>query len=1023
MIALHAHWRPSESAGAHGRVLVWAEHDDGLSVATNAKLRPHPGCLSEAALRDTLVQLGLGTLRGQLEPASLWLPSTRQRPEVSPQLPKLASKAKRTLRRWQVQGLALELPEAAPLLLRLSSNKGLFGVELGTDLRFWQAVALLVLEALAKHRYIPTLVTEDTYYARWLPVFDGPGDGPRLARLQAAMPPVCLAGADDPSKPSSPKALLKSFVADMSDALVRHWCESPVLPEAASADTAYRWISALFGPDAKVTGSAAQLERFAHSYQSWLRNLYVAGDERFRVALRLEEPPEKGTRWSLHFLLQARDDPSLLLPASELWRGHKGLLSKLGSRFEGAAERLLAGLGYAARHFAPIRKALHKAKPAKVTLSVDEAFSFLREGAPLLEASGFGVLIPPWWTRPSARLGVRVRLSRGAPGEGVAAGMMSLRNLVQYRWELALGDTPLGEDEFEALVALKSPLVRLRGEWVRLDPEQVEAALHFFETRAQQREMDLLEALQLGLSRDETVEGLPVDKVSFEGELASWLERLTGQQRLERLAQPKTLQAKLRPYQHLGFSWLSFMQRLGLGACLADDMGLGKTIQTLTLLLDAKERGASKDPVLLICPTSVVTNWQQECQRFAPSLQILLHQGSERLQGKAFKKELKKTDLVLTSYSLVRRDAAMLQDVSWRGIILDEAQNIKNPQSQQAKTIFGLDGQFRLALTGTPVENRLSELWSIMNFLNPGYLGSRRTFKQRFASKIERDKDEAALQSLRNLTSPFILRRLKTDKKVIQDLPEKTETKVFCYLSEEQASLYETVVRDALGEIEGSEGIERKGLVLSMMMRLKQICNHPAQYLHEAESYRAEGEDRRSGKLERLVALLEETVSVADRSLIFTQFTEMGSILERYLPRRLGVNAQFLHGGTSTKKRAEMVRRFQEDEDGPAFFILSLKAGGTGLNLTRANHVFHVDRWWNPAVENQATDRAFRIGQQRNVQVHKFVCMGTLEERIDAMIEAKKVMAEQLIETGEGWLTELSTLDLRDAVSLRREVL
>ena len=310
-----------------------------------------------------------------------------------------------------------------------------------------------------------------------------------------------------------------------------------------------------------------------------------------------------------------------------------------------------------------------------------------------------------------------------------------------------------------------------------------------------------------------------------------------------------------------------------------------------------------------------------------------------------------------------------------------------------------------------------------MNFLNPGYLGSRRAFKQRFASKIERDKDEAALLSLRKLTNPFFLRRLKTDKKVIQDLPEKTETNVFCYLSEEQASLYETVVRDAMGEIEGSEGMERKGLVLSMMMRLKQICNHPAQYLHEADSYRVDGEDRRSGKLERLVALLEETLSVADRSLIFTQFTEMGRLLERYLPHRLGVDVQFLHGGTSTKKRAQMVRRFQKDEDGPAFFILSLKAGGTGLNLTRASHVFHVDRWWNPAVENQATDRAYRIGQKRNVQVHKFVCLGTLEERIDAMIETKKALAEQLIEAGEGWLTELSTDDLRDAVSLRREVL
>jgi SNF2 family DNA or RNA helicase len=395
------------------------------------------------------------------------------------------------------------------------------------------------------------------------------------------------------------------------------------------------------------------------------------------------------------------------------------------------------------------------------------------------------------------------------------------------------------------------------------------------------------------------------------------------------------------------------------------------------------------------------------------------------LQGEEFAAELQRTDLIVTSYALLRRDAGMFQGVEWHGVVLDEAQNIKNPTAQQSKLAFGLSGGFRLALTGTPVENRLSELWSIMRFLNPGYLGSRKEFRARFARPIEREGDEESLRQLHKLTKPLILRRLKSDPKVIQDLPEKQEMKVYAHLSEEQASLYEAVVRDVMQELEESEGIQRKGLVLSMLTRLKQLCNHPAQFLHEgAASGAASGEEARSGKLPRLFELLDEVTSVGERCLIFTQYKEMGEMLHRSLAERFpSSGAQFIHGGTSARKRTEMVRRFQEDEGGPAIFILSLKAGGTGLNLTRANHVFHFDRWWNPAVEDQATDRAFRIGQKRNVEVHKFVCLGTLEERIDEMIERKKALAQSVVGTDEYWITELSNRELREMVTLRREAM
>jgi len=462
-----------------------------------------------------------------------------------------------------------------------------------------------------------------------------------------------------------------------------------------------------------------------------------------------------------------------------------------------------------------------------------------------------------------------------------------------------------------------------------------------------------------------------------------------------------------------------------MGACLADDMGLGKTLETIAMILRQKEeQGALPGPILVVCPTSVVANWAKEVQRFAPTLTTVIHQGGDRLRDKALIRRVKETDMILTSYAIARRDAETLQKIDWFGVVLDEAQNIKNPEAKQTRAIRQLPAQFRLALTGTPVENRLSELWSIMHFLNPGYLGSRQGFRHSFALPIERYSDERATQRLRQMVSPFILRRVKTDPTVIQDLPDKQEMKVYCNLSEEQATLYESVVQSAMQEVAEADGIQRKGLVLSMLMKLKQVCNHPAQFLHQigdGHSLDPEKETDRSGKLARLTEMLEEAVSVGDRVLIFSQFAEMGQLLKQHLQERLGVSTLFLYGAIPAKKREVMIQRFQEDPNGPPIFILSLKAGGTGLNLTRANHVFHFDRWWNPAVEDQATDRAFRIGQTRNVQVHKFVCVGTMEEMIDEMIESKKALAQSIVGSGENWLTEMSTNELRDLVTLRRQ--
>ncbi|MDX1524309.1 MAG: DEAD/DEAH box helicase, partial [Anaerolineae bacterium] len=551
-----------------------------------------------------------------------------------------------------------------------------------------------------------------------------------------------------------------------------------------------------------------------------------------------------------------------------MWKTKGNVLKTLNHRFDRPQEKLLTGLGYAANRYEPIRDSLRTAAPTHQPLSTDQAFNFLRDTAPILEASGFGMLVPPWWNKPGTRLGVRLKMGAQQKGPGadvIPNSKMSFNNLIRYKWELSLGDTVLTREEFEALVALKAPLVEIRGQWVQLDPEQIEAAIQFWEKQNLEAEIDLQEAMRLGLGGAESVNGLPVEGVEFEGWLKEWVKQFTGNEKLQQLEQPPSLQAQLRPYQRYGYSWLEFFHRWGMGACLADDMGLGKTIQTIALLLYEKETQPETGPSLLVCPTSVVVNWAKEVERFAPSLTTHIHQGPDRLRGDKFIEQTKTTDMILTSYAIARRDVETFKKIEWYGLILDEAQNIKNPDAKQTKAIRSLSAQFRLALTGTPVENRLAELWSIMHFLNPGFLGSRTGFRQNFARPIERYGDEEATQRLRQMVGPFILRRVKTDPTVIQDLPDKQEMKVYCNLAEEQATLYESVVQEALTEVAEADGMQRHGLVLSMLLTLKQICNHPAQFLHQI------GEDQlpdpeqamtRSGKLARLTEMLSEAISV-----------------------------------------------------------------------------------------------------------------------------------------------------------------
>jgi SNF2 family DNA or RNA helicase len=724
-----------------------------------------------------------------------------------------------------------------------------------------------------------------------------------------------------------------------------------------------------------------------------------------------------GEHWRVEFALQSAEDPSLMLPAEDIWSGTGGWAPG-GLRHPD--EELLAGLGAAARLFGELDTALRDPAPADVELDTGGALRFLKETGPLLAGAGFGVLLPDWARK--ARLGLKLtsrsRSTAGSAAGGAVNGAgLGLGDLVHFRYDLAVGEATLDPDELAELAQLKIPLVRLRGQWVELDEGNLRAALKFLE-RGRDGVMPAGDVLLAGLRGPE--EDLPVTAVDADGWLGDLLSGQT-ERSLTPVAAPTSFHGELRPYQERGLAWLSFLSDLGLGGILADDMGLGKSVMTLALLDRERESGgapgaAPAQPTLLVCPMSRVGNGQREAERFTPDLAVHVHHGSDRLSGAELRATLSAADLVLTTYAIAARDRDDLAAVNWRRVVCDEAQNIKNAGTRQARAVRSLPARSRIALTGTPVENRLAELWSIMEFTSPGLLGPAEKFRTSFAVPVERHADEEAADRLKRLTGPFILRRVKTDRSIISDLPDKIEMKVWCNLTPEQASLYQATVTDMLARIDAAEqDIERRGLVLATMAKLKQVCNHPAHLLGDGS--RLPG---RSGKLARLEEIGDEVIAAGDKALCFTQYAEFGRVLQPYLTARLGCPVLYLHGGTSKKARDSMVREFQDLTE-PALFLLSLKAGGTGLNLTGANHVIHFDRWWNPAVEDQATDRAFRIGQRKDVQVRKFVCVGTLEERIDAMIEEKKALAERIVGTGEGWLTELSTADLREVLALAPE--
>ncbi|NMF65751.1 DEAD/DEAH box helicase [Brasilonema octagenarum] len=963
------------------------------------------------------------------------------------------NKTPQYLQPWLVEGFCLNPEEAIKFLtsLPLSVPNGEDNF-LGGDLHFWVQVARWSLDLISRGKFLPTIQrqSDNSTVAKWQALLDSAQDGTRLEKFSQLMPLACRTyqqnfqfGEDEEAKSSSsvhinlppePQELLLGFLNSTIDAQVRAMVGSQPLLEtrvmASLPTTVRQWLNSLTAASNTVSADPFGVQRLETVLKAWTMPLQyqMAGNNQFRTCFVLRSPESGGqTHWTLAYFLQAADDSNFLIDGTTIWNHPLEKFVYQNRTIEQPQETFLRGLGLASRLYPQIAASLETPYPQFCHLNPIHAYEFIKSVAWRFEDSGLGVILPPslenreGWAN---RLGLKVTAQTSKKKQE----RLGLESLLNFKWELAIGGQTISKAEFDRLVALNSPLVEINGEWVELRSQDIKTAQTFFASRKEQMALSLEDALRISTGDTQTIEKLPVVSFDASGALQELISALTNNKAVEPLPTPTSFQGKLRPYQERGMAWLSFLERWGLGACLADDMGLGKTVQFIAFLLHLKEQETLEKPTLLVCPTSVLGNWEREVKKFAPTLKVMQYHGDKRPKGKTFVEAVNKHDIVITSYPLIHRDLKSLQSVSWQIIVLDEAQNVKNSDAKQSQAVRQIESTFRIALTGTPVENRLQELWSILDFLNPGYLGNKQFFQRRFAIPIEKYGDAASLNQLRSLAQPFILRRLKTDRSIIQDLPEKQEMTVFCGLSAQQAQLYQKAVEESLAEIEEAEGLQRRGMILALLIKLKQICNHPSHYLKQDTL-----EQYHSGKLQRLQEMLEIVVASGDapagsrprgdRALIFTQFAEWGKLLKPYLEKQLGREILFLYGSTQKKQREEMVDRFQHDPQGPPIMILSLKAGGVGLNLTRANHVFHFDRWWNPAVENQATDRVFRIGQTRNVQVHKFISTGTLEEKIHDMIESKKQLAEQVVGAGENWLTELDTDQLRNLLILDRSAI
>ncbi|MFG2156657.1 DEAD/DEAH box helicase [Streptomyces olivaceus] len=880
-------------------------------------------------------------------------------------------------RRRTTPAVSLPIGEALPHLVRARHDPAAHPAT-----ACWGAAALHALRLTARGRLLPGLTP--TGHDAWRAGPLDPDDVAHLRAVAAALPPeghaVPLDGPG-PIRLPEPEALIRAFLDAVADTLPR----SPAAPHVSGRPFAAR---------------AAQHLPGAHE---WAAEVAAGMDAGVRISLRLDlsaydlfdaDAAPGGVRSAGAAIVQVHSlaDPTLVADAADLWSGEADAAFGTRARVDAAL-----AVRRAARIWPPLDRLTEQDVPDVLALTEDEVTDLLGVAATRLAAAGVAV----HWPRDLAQDLTATAVVRSAPGSATdGTGFFESEDLLQFRWQLAIGGDPLTEAEMDTLAEAHRPVVRLRDRWVLVDPVLVH--------RARKRDLGLLDpvdALSAALTGSAEADGETVDVVPV-GALAALRDRLTAGVRPAE--PPPGLDATLRDYQLRGLAWLDLMTSLGLGGCLADDMGLGKTVTVIALHL----RRARTEPTLVVCPASLLGNWQREITRFAPGVPVRRFHGAERALDDLT------AGFVLTTYGTMRSAAGTLAGQRWGMVVADEAQHVKNPYSATAKALRTIGSPARVALTGTPVENNLSELWALLDWTTPGLLGPLKSFRARHARAVENGEDDEAAERLARLIRPFLLRRRKSDPGIVPELPPKTETDHPVPLTREQAALYEAVVRESMLAIESAEGMGRRGLVLKLLTSLKQICDHPALFLKE--EHPPGGADRtaaRSGKLALLDELLDTVLAEDGSALVFTQYVGMARLLASHLAAR-AVPVDLLHGGTPVPERERMVDRFQSGAT--PVLILSLKAAGTGLNLTRAGHVVHFDRWWNPAVEEQATDRAYRIGQTQPVQVHRLVTEGTVEDRIAEMLGSKRALADAVLGSGEAALTELTSRELTDLVSLRR---
>ena len=1031
---LHGSWIPSEDGG---QFALWAESRDVLSPPRKGE---HPFHLRPTDLANTLSEAfpsfhNSGSSPSQ--PHDVWVtlpgdgakpsPSLELQADLEGEIPEITSWGT-----WRVHAVVAPDPHTLLTSHDLQHAESSPTVRIGQDLEFWGRAAIALEWAVRRHEYLPSIFPKEASAGKArgrrkkAPQFEFEA-GWELAEaaeeaivgpLARSMPGACRAlRAEGPTKTGGeftlhePHDLVRHFLAVQ----LQRFVLGTRFPRTALDRAGGSFLAFALPEDRRANRLSEPAPIGESDWVQWRRwrdriqRSAQGGNE--RICFRLADPHrDSPDTWRLEWLLSSRRDPSLLVPLEDFWAA----ANDAGRPSPRSVREVLLQLGQAARIYGDLWDGMNSAAPAGVDLDRDSALEFLRNDAPVLQSAGFRVIVPAWWTATGQR---RLRLRLAPRGLGASesvgaesAGMLGFDALVDFQAQVVLDGEPLTREEWERLVAAKEGLVQLRGQWMELRSDEVARLEEYWQVGDGLQTMTVADLVRAQAGSDR----LEIDPSSDFGRMLAALE---GTGPLEILEQPSGFVGTLRGYQVRGFSWLAYLEQLGFGACLADDMGLGKTIQVLATILRDKARNPNAGPTLLIAPTSVLGNWLREARRFAPALSAYILHGPQRPRTQnALAEAICGKDVVIASFGVARLDAARLKAIAWHRLVVDESQNIKNPTAAVTKAVRGFQAPRRVALTGTPVENRLMDLWSLFSVLNPGLLGGATAFRKEFERPIMRSQDHSATQRLRGIVQPFILRRMKTDKSIIQDLPEKVEQNSCCNLTAEQATLYEAVIADLEAKLSDAEGIGRQGLMLSTLMRLKQVCNHPAQFLQDASEF----SESRSHKLARVCEMLDEIDAEGESALVFTQFAEIGKQLEALFRRRYSGAVYYLHGGTPRARREHMVEEFQDPESERAIFVLSLRAGGTGITLTRANHVIHFDRWWNPAVENQATDRAYRIGQQKTVFAHKMVTMGTLEERIDEMIEAKKKLAEDIVGSDESWLAKLDNETFRNLVALDR---